>query len=837
MSIELRSLRSLEWERLTTYLAEQNETAEGKRRSLQLQPELGQAFDLDAEIARAQILLDQTEEASALIASRTAFSLSKLGDVRESIALLRAGAVISANELARVKALLVVARSVRGSLVLLAPAQFPHLHLFVSTLVALPKLIDAIDFAIDDYGAVKDTASSLLRSLRRERHKLDQHIKDELSRIIQSQSGTKALQEPIYTMRGGRFVLPVMANMRYLLDGIVHDASGSGLTVYVEPISVVELSNQTKIKDSAIESEIERIVVELCDQIRPFADQIGECYSALIDLDCIMARGRLSQLYAGIKPVLSNEPMIELRGARHPLLVLQNRSAKNKQEPKNIVENTVIMQGSERTLVITGPNTGGKTVLLKLIGIYSLMLRCGLLVPAKSGSSTALFPVVCADIGDEQSIEQSLSTFSAHMKNVVEIVDTAKRGMLVLLDEIGAGTDPKEGAALARAILEHLLSRDVVTIATTHLGELKMLAYTNSGFVNGSFEFDEATLSPTYKLRLGVPGSSKANTIAQRLGLDSEVVARARELTVASEHELEQIIENLNARLAQVYERQEQLSQLQDTLENKEAKLNVREEKLLIEQDKVRGRMASELEDELKAAREIMKEMIAGLQREPSIKAAQKTAAELEALRATVSFLQERQKVIPKGPDPNVLTLGMTVRLKSLNSSGTVQEIIYSDKQQLKIDQVMVQVGTLKVKVSPSDLEIRGTAKVKTGHQSVVRGGRPPSAKSQGGAAGSRLKVGSAVQYNDPAVFVRSERNTIDLRGKRADDASSLVEQFVDSCAVSGISPLMIIHGHGTGAIKTIVREFLSRCRYANRQRPGETYEGGDGVTIVELGE
>jgi DNA mismatch repair protein MutS2 len=835
VSIEHRSLRSLEWERLTTYLAEQNETAEGKRRSGQLLPHLALedqgaletqfSIDIDAEIASAQILLDQTEEASALISSRTAFSLSKLSDVRESIALLRAGAVISASELARVKALLLVARSVRGSLALLAPAQFPHLHRFVAKLVALPKQIDAIDFAIDDFGVVKDTASSLLRSLRRERHKLDQHIKDELSRIIQSQSGTKALQEPIYTVRGGRFVLPVMANMRYLLDGIVHDASQSGLTVYVEPISVVELSNQTKIKDSAIESEIERIVIELCDQLRPFADQIAECYSALIDLDCIMARGRLAVLYSGIKPALIAQPMIELRGARHPLLVLQNHK-------KVVVENTVIMQEGERTLVITGPNTGGKTVLLKLIGIYSLMLRCGLLIPAKIGSKTALFPLVCADIGDEQSLEQSLSTFSAHMKNVVEIVNTAKRGMLVLLDEIGAGTDPKEGAALARAILEHLLERDVVTIATTHLGELKMLAYSNSGFVNGSFEFDEATLSPTYKLRLGVPGSSKANTIAQRLGLDSNVVARARELTVASEHELEQIIENLNSRLAQVQERQEQLSKLQESLEQQEAKLDQREEKLLVEQEKVRGRMASELEEELKAAREIMKEMIAGLQREPSIKAAQKTAAELEALKATVSFLQERQKVIPKGPDPNVLVEGMTVRLKSLNSSGIVQEIIYADKQQLKIDRVMVQVGPLKVKVAPSDLEIRGTAKV-AGHQTANR------AVKSGKSAKSGLKVKTAVpiQYNDPAVFVRTQSNTIDLRGKRADEAYTLVEEFVDSCAHNRVSPLMIIHGHGTGAIKSVVREFLSICHYANRQRSGETFEGGDGVTIVELGE
>lgn len=851
MNIEQRTLRSLEWERLTTYLAEQAETPEGKQRARDLVPP---AFDPYAGSAQAlkdaQKLLDQTEEAAALISSRTAFTLAKLADVRESLSFLRAGAVVSAMELARIKILLVVAKQVRGSLSLLTRDQFPHLLAFVEKLVQMPRQIEAIDFAIDDFGNVKDSASPALKSLRKERLKLDSSIKDELNRIIQSQAGSKALQEPIYTMRDGRYVVPVMSNMRYMLDGIVHDASQSGLTVYVEPLAVVELSNQTRIKDAAIEEEIERIVSALCSSLTPFADAMSGAYKACIELDSIMARARLSLSYSGVKPEISSSGAIELRGARHPLLILQAQRVDAQADLSKIVENTVVMREDERTLIITGPNTGGKTVLLKLIGLYAFMLRCGLLLPVRSGSSTPLFNTICADIGDEQSLEQSLSTFSAHMKNVVEIVNSARPGMLVLLDEIGAGTDPKEGAALARAVLEHLTDCGVATVATTHLGELKMLAYSDSRFVNGSFEFDDSTFSPTYRLRLGIPGSSRANIIAQRLGLDDKVVARARDLTEKVEHDLERIIDNLNQKLAQVDEQQRALDRRSDHLGVIEQKLDAREEKIALEQERVRVKLAAEMEEELKAAREILKEMIASLQREPSIKAAQKTGAELEALKATISFLQERQKVAPKAESGPAIAEGMTVRLKSLNNSGIVQEIIYRDKEQSQIDKVLVQVGPLKVKVAPEDLEIRGSAKVKdyarrsnkAGQAGVSHGRRsgkddydPVAARA--GKFGEAAKSTAAPQYNDPAVFVRTSSNTIDLRGKRADEAAIQVEEFVDYCANHSISPLMIIHGHGTGALKTIVRQFLSSARYANRQRSGETYEGGDGVTIVELGE
>lgn len=802
MSIEHRSLRSLEWDKLTSYLAALAETPEGRELCAALEP------TVDTEIALAELLLGESEEALAMINNRSEISLNRVGNIRECLGLLKAGAVLSALDIARVGAMLAVSKQVRGSLNLLSVEQFPCLRPYSSRLVALDKTVAAIEQAID-HDTVKDEASGILRSLRREKLKLENAVKDELNKIIQSQTGSKALQEPIYTMRGGRYVLPVMANMRYSLDGIVHDASQSGLTVYLEPMVVVELSNQIRIKEAAIEAEVQRILQELCQLIVLDIDAIMESYQTLIELDCIMARARLAAKYNGVKPELTGEPVLQLEGARHPLLVLQNK------KDHSVIANDIRLNEGERTLVITGPNTGGKTVLLKLIGLTALMLRSGLLIPVKHGSRASLFPVICADIGDEQSIEQSLSTFSAHMQNVVEIVDRAGPGMLVLLDEVGAGTDPKEGAALARAVLEHLLDRGVVTVATTHLGELKTLAFENSGFVNASFEFDEETLSPTYKLRLGVPGSSKANTIALRLGLAPAVVARARRLTEVSEQEFEQILKTLNDKIQAVSEQEEQLqASLYDAARLK-ADMQKEEERLKAEREKLKHEVSSELKGELKAAREIVRELTATLQRNPSMKAVQKTAAELKALEETVSFLKERQKLPASAPS---LGEGMRVKILSLNQTGVVQEILP--------DQVVIQVGAMKIRVRPEDLQLLEQSQ-----------GRKTSNKGFAQSANKANRNAALPKYNDPAVFVRTMSNTLDLRGQRVDSALQQTEAFIDQCSLQRISPLMIIHGHGTGAVKSAVRDFLRSCGYPARFRPGETYEGGDGVTVVELGD
>lgn len=837
MSIEQRSLRSLEWDRLTAYLADLAETAEGKELSLKLEPQACGRLE-------AEILLGETDEALALIRNRSEFTLSKVFDLRESLGLLRAGGDLGALELGRVGALLSVSRQVRGSLALLAD-DFPRLKPYGLRLVSLNETAGAIERAIE-YDTVRDEASPALRSLRREKIKLEGQVKDELGRIIQSQAGSKALQEPIFTMRGGRYVLPVMSNMRYSIDGIVHDASQSGLTVYLEPMTVVELSNQIRIAEAAVENEIARILRELSALIRKDVEAILNAYDALIELDCIMARGRLADRYDGIKPEISSgsAPRLDLIAVRHPLLVLQNKKgdvrrfsmpardahgpvaiAENSGEAKSdkakaVVANDIRLKENEHTLIITGPNTGGKTVFLKLIGLTALMLRAGLLIPAGPGSTASLFNLVCADIGDEQSLEQSLSTFSAHMQNIVEIVDRAspQSGMLVLLDEVGAGTDPKEGAALARAVLEHLSANNVVTVATTHLGELKTLAFENPDFVNASFEFDEESLSPTYKLRLGMPGASKANTIAMRLGLAMSVVERARELTVSGDREFDEILKNLNDKVLSVSEKEDELKLRLEEVDFIKKKTDEERNKLKAERERLKSEVGSEMRAELKEARKIVRELTAELQKNPGMRAAQKTAAELKALEATISFLKERQKP-EDGPDPNELAVGRRVKIISLNQTGHIQELGVSQGQP-----VFVRVGAMKIKVAPDDLRLLDNVK--------------PSGRSQVKKVQTNEKRdNSKTTYNDPQVFVRTMNNTLDLRGQRVDQALLKVEAFVDECSVHHVSPLMIIHGHGTGAIKSAVRDFLKSCRYPSRFRPGETYEGGDGVTVVELGE
>jgi DNA mismatch repair protein MutS2 len=827
VSIEDRSLRSLEWERLLVYLAEQAESPAGQNLALALKPEVGRELVL--------LLLDETEEALCLAKSNQSLSLAGLIDISATLSRLGAGSTLSAGELFSVKEVLKISARVKNSLSLIERGDFPRMTAYLPRLVSLKGEVLQIEDAIaDETRSVKDTASAHLANLRRERSRLEAAIKEDLGRIIQSHSGGKVLQEPIYTVRNGRFVLPVVASMRYAMDGIVHDASQSGLTVYVEPLSVMELSNKARIKDSEIEREIERILTELSDLMRPHAQSSAEAFMALAELDMVFARARLAIKYDGIKPVLSDDHSFNLLAARHPLLTLQNkRLAPAVARP--VIPSDVALGGNAYTLVITGPNTGGKTVLLKLIGLTALMVRAGLLIPAKSGSSVALFDLVCADIGDEQSLEQSLSTFSAHMKNIVEIVEsagTAGQKMLVLLDEVGAGTDPVEGAALARAVLEYLKEKQVVTVATTHLGELKTIAFMDEGFVNGSFEFDEATLSPTYKLRLGVPGSSKAATIAARLGLKQELVDRAKALVDVNAGELEEVVARLDRRLSELQIEREQMQAELTRLSQWEDFLAAREGELASEREKIRVQFASALEGEFRETEKKLKEMIASLQREPQMARAQKAREELAAIKEDLGWLKgqaparDQQKKQLTGH----LQVGNSVLVRSLNKIGSVQEVIKTAAGE--INQVVVSLGSMKVKVTPSELEaVSGKVKKSMLHEErakrLLGASALESAKTESFAKGQRAQ--------EKLLYVRTQANTLDLRGKRVEEALSLLEQFVDGCSLSRVTPFMVIHGHGTGAVKSAVREYLGSMRYPGEFRPGEVYEGGDGVTVVDL--
>lgn len=803
--IDGRSLRSLEWERLLAYLAAEARSDWGKERCLAL------TFCDDAD--EVSKLLEETDEALTMITNRAALISDVVPDLRDILKSVSAQARLLPEDLLAIKSMLTITKSVKGSLSLLQDDSFPRLFAYVDRLHPVEVLRNEIDRCVDDQGGIKDDASPELRGLRNSVRKLHTDIRTTLSRLIHSATVSKALQEPIYTQRGGRYVLPVDVAHRGTVDGIVHDASQSGLTAYVEPMAVVEPTNKIRIKEAEIEREIERITSELCRLAHQHIDALIESFETLTDIDVIMARGRLALRYKGVKPEISLDGRLNLIGASHPLLLLQNE--------RIVISNDVRLGGDERTLVITGPNTGGKTVLLKQIGLVALMVRTGLLIPAKIGSTVPIFKKVWADIGDEQSLTQSLSTFSSHMQNIVEVVETAQRDALILLDEIGVGTDPKEGAALARAVLEHLNRTGAITVTTTHYGELKMLAYSEPGFVNGSLEFDETTLSPTYKLRLGVAGSSKGTAIALRLGLDRDVVERAHQLLAGREEELSQAMSELERRTQLVNDREMQLTRDEENFVEKKEAFDRASGELLEELEAKRRDYASELNQQYEDAMKLIKNLTKDLQATPSLKSAQEARQKLEVIKKELGWTEP----IERSEQPaEPIKEGQEVKVLSLNQIGFVESLASGEGERAL---ATVRLGNMRVKVSVEELRP---------HQRSVNKSRKLPGQ-RGRASGAKKQEARVIRASDKSLdaFIRTSSNTIDLRGERVDAALSKVERFLDTLSIEGISPAMIIHGHGTGAVKSAVRDYLSTCNYINSFKPGELYEGGDGVTIVTL--
>lgn len=800
--IQKRTLRVLEWDRLKSFVAQEAESIGGKQLCL--------SMELSEHRAVIEQLLDETREALFMYQARSGMSAAGLPEIDDILERLQIGASLSSAELLAVRTTLVIGRKFRSNLSQLEAEHFPKLTAYANGLPQAEKLIQEIDNAIDDGGNVKDKASPLLRSLRSEVSKFDGMIKDTLQRIIHSATQAKALTDPLYTQRNGRYVLPVNASMRSAVNGIVHDSSASGLTVYVEPIAVLELSNQQRMKQAEIEREIARILEVLSRFAISYLEAISSTYTTSMQLDAIMARAKIAFRYKGERPELSKTEKFHLLNARHPLLMLQD-------EQSVVVPNDIELGGSAgNTLIITGPNTGGKTVLLKTIGIFSLMLRAGLLLPVSPGSTAAIFTRVCADIGDEQSLEQSLSTFSSHMKNIVEIVDQCAEGSLVLLDELGAGTDPREGAALARSVLEFLNQSGAVTISTTHFGELKTLAYTEPSFINGSLDFDEQTLSPTYKLRLGVPGSSKATTIAMRLGLNSSVIERAKALVEVHDQDLQRTVELLEVKLREATVREEQAQLAKQQAE--ELKLFTEEQmrKLEVDTRTLRQKQINEIESEFKSGNDYIKQLIADLQKQPSINKAQKAQQEMERVRNELGW-----KSIAEDKTQTI-SVGQNVKVLSLNQIGVVMEITAETAKEAA--QVTVKCGNLRIKVPKSDLEMLGQEKQKQIQHNKQKSSVKVETPSQHRTKGSSIDV-----------FVRTAANTLDLRGKRVDDGMADLVQFLDDNLLTNTSPLMIIHGHGTGAMKNAVRQHLHTNMPKGSYRSGDIHEGGDGVTMVTL--
>lgn len=816
-----RTLKSLEWERLKRFLAAECSSAESKERALLL--------PLQNENDKVAELLQLGHEALKLLGEPIYIGQNGLPDIRADLERLSAGASLNCAEFLELKKIGDMSRKLAKTLVNLSNEYSCLKAKLLPSLLFPEPLQKEISRLIDEQGVLKDEASPLLSKLRRDLLKLNKDIRDELGRIINSPSLSKCLQEPLFTQRNGRYVLPVLAGMKQSIAGIVHDSSASGLTIYIEPLKVVELANASRLRELEIEHEIERLLRELSLMAKASLPAIRASYQALVEADFIAAKAELAGKYSGTMPELSKKPALKLKEAKHPLLILQSESSAGK-----VVANDIFMDEVQNALIITGPNTGGKTVYLKTAGLLALMLKAGLLLPVREGSSAYLFGSVFADIGDEQSLEQNLSTFSSHMSNIVLITRLACPDSLILLDEIGAGTDPREGVILARVILSFLQAKGALSICSTHFSELKTLAHSQAGFANASMDFDPETLRPLYKLIPGSAGNSMAIEVAERLGLDQDLTRQAREMLVNSKTENETLIEELESRLKKLISSEHELLLLKDELDAREAILHEKEKKLLESQTRLKQEAAASFESDYKAARILIAELTKELQQEPSLKRLGKAREEIEILKLQVEESNERNPESAAGAKKGKggaktpageFAPGQMVRLKQLGKTGRLEEL---EAQETAI----VLVGRIKVSVPLAEIE---AAETQAGLNSK-KGSKSTQPKEK--LEKSELyRDYEKTPYHRPAdpVFVRSQSNTVDLRGLRVDAGLDLLNSFIDSAYLSHVSPIMIIHGHGSGAMKAAVRDFLSSCNYKNKSRPGEIYEGGDGVTIVNF--
>jgi DNA mismatch repair protein MutS2 len=670
----------------------------------------------------------------------------------------------------------------------------------ISLLETNRPLEDRINMSIISEEEIADTASPTLNNIRRQIRNAQESIKNKLNEIIKSSKYQKYMQESIVTMRGDRYVIPVKQEYRSEFPGLVHDSSASGATIFIEPMAVVEANNSIKELRIKEQAEIERILREITEEVAGMGEGLKSNVSLLTKLDFIFAKAKLSLDYKCICPRINNERKIVIKKGRHPLL-----------DVKTVVPIDFWIGEDFDTLVVTGPNTGGKTVTLKTVGLFTLMMQAGLHVPANEGTSLSVFNKVYADIGDEQSIEQSLSTFSSHMKNIVNILDNVDDNSLVLFDELGAGTDPTEGAALAMSILENIRNRGAITVATTHYSQLKVYALTTKYVENACCEFNVETLQPTYRLLIGVPGKSNAFAISKRLGLREDVIERAKEFLTREDIKFEDMLQSIEKNLNQT-ESEKQMAQryrleaekLKKEIEEKKEKLNKSREQLIKEAREEARKILLEAKRE---SEEIISEM-KRLEKESQNDLRQKKAEEMRLkLKNKVDDVEEKlsSELIKRNKSskpPKNLKPGDTVLIVNLNKKATV--IAPPDKD----GEVLVQAGIMKINVHISTLELVDEQK-----SEMRRSGMS--------------EIGASKAKN-----ISTE---IDLRGYNLDEALDKVDKYLDDAIIAGLREVSIIHGKGTGVLRSGIQKYLKSNPRLKSFRLGRYGEGESGVTIVEL--
>lgn len=775
-----RVLRVLEYPKVLQMLGDQAQTKLGKDMVNTLEP--------SSDYENIVHMQEETDEAAQISRLNQSIPLGGIFDIRESVKRSVIGGTLNIHELLDIASTIYAGKQIKlffGSI----EEDLPILKELADMVTPIQELEAEIRNCIDEHGYMMDSASAKLRSIRTTIRTNESRIREKLNDYTKSKSNM--LSDAIITIRNDRYVLPVKQEYKGAVGGIVHDQSASGQTLFMEPKAVVEMNNQLQEATLQEKQEIDRILQELTGYVADHASALQSNVEILTRIDFINARGRLAQQMKAAKPAMNEHGLIKMQQARHPLI-----------SSEAVVPNDVELGESYTSIVITGPNTGGKTVAIKMIGLCVLMAQSGLQVPALDGCELGVFRHVFADIGDEQSIEQNLSTFSSHMTNIVQILNEVDDQSLVLFDELGAGTDPQEGAALAMAILDETISRGARVVATTHYPELKAYGFNRENVINASMEFNVDTLQPTYRLLIGIPGRSNAFEISQRLGLNGQIITQAKKLVGTDSKSVENMIaalENAQIGAQQEYERAEHVlqesEQLRRDLERKWREFNDKKEKLYQKAEEKAGKALEKARDEAEKIVSDIRKM--------------KTDAELKEhkwIEARKSLDEAMPELSSKKPAEKVaktkakdLHPGDDVKLLSLDQQGTIVDKINDNTY-------LVQVGIMKMKVKSSDLRL-----VKTKKEDYAR----PLATVKGS------------NYH-----VRPE---LDLRGERYEDALLKLERYLDDAMLAGYQKVSIIHGKGTGALRKGVEKYLNGNSSVAGFRYGSMGEGGSGVTVVDL--
>jgi len=776
---------------------------------------LAHALAPTSDLKEATRRQQETSEARKLLSIKADVSIGGARDVRHYASDAVMGAVLLPIEILEIKNTLIAGRALKRTLSKLGD-QFPRLAFIANGIDECPGVIELISKTIDERGEVMSSASEKLAAIRIELKRVHDRLMTKLQSIITSSQYSPMMQEALITERDGRYVIPLKAEYKGKLRGVVHDQSSSGATLFLEPLATVDLNNEWRSLQLQEREEIRRILAGICKLIAEHALGIKHTVEALADLDLAFAKAKYADDLKATEPLLKEIPnpksptpntqshpgsVIKLRGARHPLL-----------DPSTVVPIDFVTDDQTYVVLITGPNTGGKTVSLKTVGLLALMSQCGLHIPAQSGSEISIFEGVYADIGDEQSIEQSLSTFSSHISNIIQILKTANQKSLVLLDELGAGTDPTEGSALARAILSYLLDIGATTVGTTHYPELKVYAHTTPGVVNASVEFDLETLAPTYHLTIGLPGRSNAFAIATRLGLDQTIIKDAQSLMPVSDLEAEKLLDEIHRQHDLAHKERALAEAVRVDALALEAQLTRKMETIEDERLKIlesaRAEAQKEIEEIKEEAREMRRKLQAASLSTKAIKeievSAEEISDEIESKSPSPSSLKSVPSIDEK---KRPIRLGDPVYLSTLNTEGTVMSLTSTEAE--------VQIGRMRLRAKLDDLQTLEDKKL----ENLNPKSQIPIPNPQ-----------SPISNSHPSPGLE-----IDLRGQTVEEGLLNLERYLDSAYLAQLPWVRIIHGKGTGKLRQSVRDFLRASDIVISHENGAENEGGDGVTVARL--